>query len=231
MKRQMGRKAASAVSIIGGADGPTSVWLCSKNQKQPLKHRIRNCTYKAMYNIRKNWYEKHITADSHTMDEVCQYIQNELSFTEVSSDAREYQQRYEELRAAFIMQYASELLGTYQEPPKLQSHSEEDVKKFIAAVEERNAVAQAVSKDVFDIEYHCFRKQIDDTQYEISIEKHFGYIGGGCICGGADRERKKLAKQYSDEFKKVYQYYGVTQEDIDNQSKRYEQLLRTLATR
>lgn len=231
MKRQMGRKAASAVSIIGGADGPTSVWLCSKNQKQPLKHRIKSSIHKRTYDIRKNWYQKHIIADSHTMDEVFEYIQKELGYIEVPFEDEECRQKYEEMRASFIMQYIPELLGKYQEPPKLQSHSEEDVKKFIAAVEERNAVAQAVSKDVFDIEYHCFRKQIDDTQYEISIEKHFGYIGGGCICGGANRESKKLAKQYSDEFKKVYQYYGVTQEDIDNQSKRYEQLLRTLATR
>ncbi len=117
----------------------------------------------------------------------------------------ECRQKYEELRASFIMQYAPEFLGKYQEPPKLQSYSEVDVKTFIAAIEELNAVAQAVSKELFDSEYRCYRKQIDDMQYEISVEKHFGYIGGGCICGGANRESKKLAKQYSDEFKKVYQ--------------------------
>lgn len=220
----MGRKVKGArgVSIIGGADGPTSVWLCSKNSKQPLKYRIKSSIHKRIYDIRRNWYEKHMTAGSHTMDEVCQYIQKELGYIAVSFDDEEYRQKYKEIRASFIMQYASELLGEYQEPPKLQSHSEEDVKQFIAAVEERNAIAQAVSKDLFDVDYHCYRKRIGDVKCEICVEKRFGYIGGGYVGNGA---------KFGDEFKKVYQYYGVTQEDIDNKSKRYEELLRTLAMR
>ncbi len=225
----MGRKVKGArgVSIIGGADGPTSVWILSKNKKQTFKQRI----HKWKYQRRRAWFEKHIIAGSHTMDEVCQYIQKELGYIAVSFDDEEYRQKYKEIRASFIMQYASELLGEYQEPPKLQSHSEEDVKRFIAAVEERNAIAQAVSKDLFDVDYHCYRKRIGDAKCEICVEKRFGYIGGGYVGDGANRKSKKLAKQFGDEFKKVYQYYGVTQEDIDNKSKRYEELLRTLATR
>ncbi|MBE5876205.1 MAG: sodium ion-translocating decarboxylase subunit beta [Lachnospiraceae bacterium] len=225
----MGRKVKGArgVSIIGGADGPTSVFILSKNKKMTLKQRI----HKWKYQRRKTWFEKHIVAGSHTMDEVCQYVQKELGYTAVSFDDEEYQRMYKEMRSSFIMQFAPELLGEYQDAPRLKSHSEEDVKHFMEELDVRQRVAQEVPKDIFDIEYHCFRKQIDATKYEICIEKRFGYIGGGYIGGGANRKSKKLAKQFGDEFKKVYQYYGVTQEDIDNKSKRYEELLRTLAMR
>ena len=38
-------------------------------------------------------------------------------------------------------------------------------------------------------------------------------------------------KKYDRIFRDVYKYYGVTQDDIDNQTKRYEDMLRTLARR
>lgn len=35
------KKSASAVSVIGGADGPTSVFLLKKNAKLTLRHKIQ----------------------------------------------------------------------------------------------------------------------------------------------------------------------------------------------
>lgn len=39
-------KSKKAVSIISGADGPTSIFLAEKARKQPLKIKIRNSIYK-----------------------------------------------------------------------------------------------------------------------------------------------------------------------------------------
>jgi len=38
-------------------------------------------------------------------------------------------------------------------------------------------------------------------------------------------------KEFDKTFRKVYLYYGVTQKDIDNSTKRYIELVKTLARR
>ena len=38
----MKEKSKSKVSIIGGADGPTSIFIAGRTRKKPLKVRIRN---------------------------------------------------------------------------------------------------------------------------------------------------------------------------------------------
>ena len=59
----------------------------------------------------------------------------------------------------------------------------------------------------------------------VVIEKKFEHIGGGA--SGS----KKALREYHKIFKDIYRYYGVTQEDIDQKTKRYEALVRQLALR
>ena len=42
----MKQKSKNGVSIIGGADGPTSVFIAGHSKKQPLKLRIKNSIYR-----------------------------------------------------------------------------------------------------------------------------------------------------------------------------------------
>lgn len=39
-------KNAISISIIGGADGPTSIFIAGPSEKQPLKVRIKNSIYR-----------------------------------------------------------------------------------------------------------------------------------------------------------------------------------------
>lgn len=222
----MGNKSARGVSIIGGADGPTSVFICSKGSKQPLKYRIRNAWYKRVYQIRRNWYEKHIKAEPHTMDEVCVYVQKELGFTEVSSEDKEYQRKYEETRASSLVRYAPELLVTYRELPRLQSHDEEEIRKHIELVEAQMQEAMSVPKELYDVDFHIFQKEEKGTKFQLYIEKREGYIGGS-----ASGSKKCRGNEFDQIFKCVYKYYGVSQEDINQRSNRYTQLIRALSAR
>ena len=45
MKRRMEQKSKNAISIIGGADGPTSIFIAGHSKKQPLKIKIKNSIY------------------------------------------------------------------------------------------------------------------------------------------------------------------------------------------
>ena len=54
----------------------------------------------------------------------------------------------------------------------------------------------------------------------------FGSFGG---FGGGASGNTKTVRMHNREFKQVYRYYGVSQEDIDNKTERFEEVVRTLA--
>ena len=205
---------------IGKPNGPTAYFLLGgKNHKPTLKQRFQ----KWRFTKRKARAAKRITANPHTLDEVCEYIKTELGFEELSQESKTYQQEYRELRAGFLMQHAPELLGELSERPQLKGQSEDDIREFMEEVEVRKQAAYQVSKEVFDIEFCMFKKHMGDSEYHVLIEKKYGYIGGGA--GGS----KKTVGQFRKVLGKIYRYYGVSEEDIINKSKRYEDYLRQLA--
>lgn len=60
---------AEAVGIIGGADGPTSIFIAGKKRALPLKLRIQN----RIYRRRRRKTEKRIVAGTHTLEELIAY--------------------------------------------------------------------------------------------------------------------------------------------------------------
>ena len=57
----------------------------------------------------------------------------------------------------------------------------------------------------------------------ILIENRFNYIGGGAS------GNKKILKRFHRVYKDIYRYYGVTEEDMKNKAKRYEEVVRALS--
>ncbi|MBR4966236.1 MAG: hypothetical protein IKY53_07050, partial [Lachnospiraceae bacterium] len=86
--------------LMIGADGPTSVFLMKKNAKLTLRQRLEKFRYK----IKRAYVEKTIKANSHSLDEVMDYIVNVHGFVEMEGDG--VRQEYEEMRASSILQYA-----------------------------------------------------------------------------------------------------------------------------
>ena len=127
-------KSASAATMIGGADGPTSVFVIKKNPKLTLWQKIEKLKYK----MKRIYVERTLKAESHSMDEVMEYIVNVHGFIEL--DNNDVQQEYKEMRASFIMQYEPELLGEYATMPKLRSESQEDIQAHIKQFEERQQI-------------------------------------------------------------------------------------------
>ena len=204
--------------IIGGADGPTSVCLIKKNPKLTFCQKLQRCRYR----IKRHCIEKTIRANNHSIDEVMDYVVNVHGFVEV--DSEDIFQEYNEMRASFIMQYASELLGEYATIEPLKSESPEDIQAHVNQFRDRQQRAKEISKEKFDIDFHKFQKpckDINDNMY-IIVEKRFAYIGGG-VSGD-----KKTTKKFQRIYKDVHRYYGVSNKDIENKTKRYEQVIRAL---
>ena len=204
---------------IGKSDGPTSVFILNKNTKLTLKQKIQ----KMRYNFKRSHVEKKLSAGSHTLDEVMDYIVNTYGF--VKADEDEVLEEYRQMRASSLIRYAPELLGKDATIPKIKSTEEKDVREFLEKSKQRNQKAMEIPVTDFDIDFHKFTKNLGESKGEMHfiIEKRYGDIGGG-FSGS-----KKLLKKFERIQKDIFRYYGVTQEDIESKSKRYQQVVRALS--
>ncbi|MCM1496308.1 MAG: hypothetical protein NC089_10995 [Bacteroides sp.] len=221
MKKQFDKKVVSHVEIINGADGPTSVFILGKKHG---KATLKQIIYKSLYAKREKRAIKSIKANPHSMDEVIEYTKTKWGFSETDRDTAEFQTEYRELRAAFLLQYNPKLLGDLAEFPKLESHGADAVKAFMEQMDKRKKVAEEISKELFDIELCILERRENDVSSKVIIEKKYGYIGGSA-------SGTKNIKMFDKIFRDIYKYYGVSQEDIDKKTKRYEELIKTLAAR
>ena len=198
------KKSASAVSVIGGADGPTSIFF-KKNAKLTLKQKIQRAKNK----IKRFYVDKTLSCESHSLDEVIEYIVNRYRFAEVDKDAEEFPEEYQQMRASFIIQYAPELLGESTACPKLKSESPKDDEAYIRQSEERMQRAMEIPSTEFDIDFHKFKKAFDDindTMY-IVIEKNMHILAVGLV------EIKRWLKTFRVSIK-IYTDITVSQKRI-----------------
>lgn len=201
-------------------DGPTAVFIASKvGGIRTLKQRIQGLVNQT----KRNYIEKRIKADAHTLDQVCEYLVDVLGYKEMAANQFEYQEEYNELRASYILQYKPELLGEFATIPDLTEDTEEAITEYLEQIRLRQEAAKEIPVEVFDIDFHIFVKEEGDNEGHFIIEKTHNYIGGGAS------GNTKTVKKHNREFKRVYRYYGVTQEDIDNKTKRFKEVVRILA--
>ena len=91
-----------------------------------------------MYDFRRKRVIKFLRADSHSVDEVADYVVRELWYTEVSPSDETCQTEYSNMRASFLLQYRPELLGDLTEPQRPQQWDEKIVMEFMKQIEFRN---------------------------------------------------------------------------------------------
>ena len=219
----MDKKEVSTVSIIETPDGPASVFLIGgKGSKGTLKQEIQ----KKLFALRKKRIAKLLKANPHTMEQVIEYAKSKRGYTDVSKESEEYKTEYNQMRASFIIQYKPGLLGKLKDYPELGGQDEESIEHFMMLINQRQKAAEDIPTELFDIDLHILQVNRKDFHSTLIFEKNYGYIGGS-----ASGESDKAMKKYGRIFRDVYKYYGVTQDDIDNQTKRYEDMLRTLARR
>ena len=203
-------KKAENITIIGHADGPTSVLLAGKEHVS--KRNFKQKWQKYIYDRKKKRIERHIRADGHSMEEVAEYLKDIIGCKELDQATEAYQEEYREMRASYIMQYAPELLGEYAKYPQLESQDAEGFQKFQEAMELRRQKAEKVPKEVFDIDLRILEREETDLTVRVSLECKYSYIG--MSASGSKKKMKKFKKW----GKEIWRYYGVTQEDIDHKT-------------
>ena len=161
MKRRMKQKSKNAISIIGGANGPTSIFIAGHSKEQPLKIRIKN----SIYRYKRKKVEKTIVANPHSLSET--------------------------------VQYEPELLG-----------------EMIAEMPD----------SIIPMDFHLYKIRIDDDFLEMEIDYTWN------IFGMSYSGNKAVMKKFKKISRDLYSYYGVTEEDIKNRTKRYSSLVTNLSS-
>ena len=216
----MGRGAGS-ISIIGGADGPTSIFIAGKGGKVKLKTRIQNYFRK----IKRNRIKRRITANPHTVEEVVELLKQEYGAVEVSQQSHNYREQKKCLKASLIMRHRPDLLGKLMnlEPP--EGENIESLKAFWEQTQERERQAEKITDDIFPIDFHIYEVNWQENGWmQIGIENVWQVLDVSC------NGDKKTMKQLRNLSKKIYLYYGVTAEDIKNETERYKSLLGVLCS-
>lgn len=208
------------ISRIEGSDGPTSIFIAGRNTG-PIT--LRQRLQRFINRTRRRYIEEHIEADPHSIEQVCEYIVKKLGYVELSKEDSKYQEDYKEMRASYLIQYEPELLGSLAHISDLTEQSEEAINYYLSQLKLQQEAAKKVPVEFFDIDLHIYTKENGDNESHIIVEKTRNYIGGGAS------GKTKTVRRHNCEYKKVYKYYGVSDEDIQNKTERFEEVVRMLA--
>lgn len=215
-------KDAKAVTIIGGADGPTSVFLAgqTKRKQKNLKHRVRQY----IYQCRRRKAAKKIYANPHSLQEVIAYAKQKYHITEPPKTDRKYTEQYRSLKEGLLLKHKPELFGELAEIARPDVFDEKSAQEMLRRMQLRSERAAHIPDDEMPMDFHIYEINVENGHLDISIDFLWDYFG--ISCSGDKRTFKKMKKI----SRELYLYYGVSKEDIQNKTKRYTSLLCVLST-
>lgn len=211
---------AESVSIIGGADGPTSVFLAGRTGKRPWKVRIRNWIFR----LRRKWIARRIRPHAHTLEETVFFMKKHYGAVEFSGESRIYREQRECLKGSLISRYRPKLLGELSTIPAFSMNDEKSRKEMYDWLQKQSERAAQIPDDLFPMDYHLYQIRTEGGRMEIGIDFRWNVFG---ISYSGDKKAMKKLKRLS---RRLYIYYGVSEDDIKKNSERYSSLLTVLAS-
>lgn len=168
-------KGAGSVSIIGGADGPTSIFIAGKGGKVKLTTRIQNYFRK----LKRNRLKKQITANPHTLEEVVELLKREYGAVEVSQQSFNYQEQRKCLKASLVMRHRPDLFGELMDLKLPEGENVEALKTFLGQIQEREKMAAEIADDIFPLDFHIYEiKCPENCMMQIGVETVWQVIDG-----------------------------------------------------
>lgn len=213
-------KSAKSCTVIGGADGPTSVFLVGKNKKFSIrgwKHQLLNWCYKR----KREKVKRKIVAEPHSIGEVIEYMQINYHAKELPETSRRFQMQRKYCKEALVQKYKPELIGETLEIARPDTADEQSVKDFLKRVEALQEKAANVPEELFPMDYYLYHIKLENLgEIYFEIEKNHAYFSAT-----SSEAKKGKIKQVQQVVKDIYQYYGVSEQDIAENTERYMQLL------
>ncbi|MDE6619332.1 MAG: sodium ion-translocating decarboxylase subunit beta [Lachnospiraceae bacterium] len=218
----MKQKQAKAVTIIGGADGPTSVFLAGRTDSKTLKNRVRQL----LYQRRRRRAEKRIAANPHTVQEVAAYAAAHYHAAEIPKTQKTYLRQYASAKESLIFMYKPELLSGFDEITAPDVFDEESAKELYRQLQLRSETAAKVPESEMPMDFHLYEISVGNGHLEMAVDFVWDTILG--MSSSGDRCTMKKLKKISDD---LYLYYGVSEQDIQDKTQRYSSLVTMLSGR
>ncbi len=210
----------SVISIIGGADGPTSIFIAGRTGKRPLKVRIKNW----IYCQKRRRIAVKIRPNPHTLKQVTAFMKMEYGAAEVSKESRQYQERKASLREGLIIQNRPELLEGLEEMKRPEVFTKEAMEEMSLRIKRRSEAIARIPDEQFTMDFHVYEIIIEGGRMEIEVDYLWDILG--ISYSGNKRAMRELKKM----GRRLYVYYGVTKEDIRDETKRYSFMVTALAS-
>lgn len=219
------KKSAGAVSVIGGANGSTSVFIVGRREKNIFK-RFRLYLQNRKYRKKREKVVKSIVPGEHTMEETIEYMKKKYEASQVGVSYPHYEERKMNLQYSRIRRTRPELFRMerkIQEPEDFDD--ERAVREWQRQIDEQvkdwRKIAQRISDKEFPSDYHMFIiDKGEQGKMEIELDT---YAQGIFVSYSGD---KKVMEAI---LKDIYRFYGVSQADIEHKTNRYKALIAVLS--
>lgn len=159
------------------------------------------------------------------MEETMQYMKQHYGAVEADMNYPYFTERKSGMKYSLIQRERPELLGEEKQfVPPSDFGDENAVREWHSQVEawikEREAKADAIPKEIFPTDYHMFLIDKGESG-TLEIELDTNYPGISISYSG----EKKVMEEISQD---IYRYYGVSKEDIENGTERFQSLVSAL---
>ena len=135
-----------------------------------------------------------------------------------------YIEQKNNLKESLITEHKPELLGTLQEIARPDFSDQESVKEFLKQMEKRRTFIADIPDGELGMDYHIFQISIQGGSLEMEVDYRWDHFG--ISWSGDDKAMKKLKKISRD----LYLYYGVSEKDIKEKTRRYKSLVAALSS-
>lgn len=125
---------------------------------------------------------------------------------------------------SLIITHKPELLGEMKDIPKPTDYTEESLRDFFNQLQSRSEMISQIPDEEMLMDFHIYEITIDDGRMEMEIDYKWDIFG---ISYSGNKKVMNILRKIACD---LYLYYGVTKEDIENNTKRYSSLLTTLCT-
>lgn len=229
--KQGGQKKAQAFSIIGGADGPTSIFLAGRtNAKKGGEKKLR-------LNKRIERLRKTLPAEPHTLEEVEGYLTEKWQAERLSVENQEAVFMEQALRTSLVLTRQPELLTSPEPKPLDPKASKKEQMAFIEQIQKRFEEAEKISEEEFPLDFKVYRicpdkkeqepsvdrKAAENNRVDVQVEKNFQMLQVSFQYEG-EEEKQRMEEIVKD----IYLYYGVTEEDKEKGTERFLMLANIL---
>lgn len=205
-------------TIIGGADGPTSVFVREKNRKKTFREKINDY----FLNKKRKRISSSITVNPHTLEEVIAYAKAKYAAMETEQDSDKYQENFLSAKEWMMRTHAPELLCDCPNVSVPATFSEEAVREFVNQTEAVRNYVKQIPEETFQMDFHIYEIRNNDAVCDIVADFRWDFFSVSYA------GEKKDIKGFDRINKELHTFYGVTETDIVNRTKRYSKLLEVL---